>query len=287
MSRGDYSVGDFNFHILVLQAGAWPLSQAAQSQFTVPAELQKCMHHFEAFYNVQYTGRKLSWLHHLCKAEVRVNCLKRRYDLQVTNHQMAVLLLFNDATVCTLEHVRTATGLNEVDLRRALASLTEARVLKLASASATASEHANGGGGGDGDGTGAAGVGGAPGSESAPSGSGGGGNEQAYEINMKFASKRTKIKISTVLQAETQAESAATRTQVDADRKLYVQALVVRVMKARKQLTHTQLMQAVIDQCKSQFSASVPLIKRTIEGLIDKGYMERSEESRDIFRYIA
>ena len=51
-------------------------------------------------------------------------------------------------------------------------------------------------------------------------------------------------------------------------------------MKSRKELLHNTLIQEVIDMCKKRFAPSVPVIKKCIEQLIDKQYLERSE-SRD------
>ena len=56
-------------------------------------------------------------------------------------------------------------------------------------------------------------------------------------------------------------------------------------MKARKELSHNQLVQEVIDLAKARFNPSVPMIKKCIEQLLDKQYLERSE-SGDKYLYI-
>lgn len=80
-------------------------------------------------------------------------------------------------------------------------------------------------------------------------------------------------------------ETEQTHVSVDEDRKLYLQAAIVRIMKARKKSKHNHLMQEVIEQSKSRFSPNVQMIKKCIEALIEKGYMERA--ATDEYSYIA
>ena len=44
-------------------------------------------------------------------------------------------------------------------------------------------------------------------------------------------------------------------------------------MKARKVLTHAQLVQETIAQSKARFSPNIPMIKKCIEQLIEKEYV--------------
>ena len=74
---------------------------------------------------------------------------------------------------------------------------------------------------------------------------------------------------------------------VEEDRRLYLQATIVRVMKTRKDMNHTELMTAVIEQAKNRFIPSVPMIKRCIEQLIEKQFIGRGEFDRDHYVYIA
>jgi cullin 2 len=57
-------------------------------------------------------------------------------------------------------------------------------------------------------------------------------------------------------------------------------------MKSRKELSWTQLIQEVIDQSKSRFQPSVSLIKKCIEHLLEKQYLDRKEDG-DVLVYVA
>jgi cullin 2 len=56
-------------------------------------------------------------------------------------------------------------------------------------------------------------------------------------------------------------------------------------MKSRQTLKHNSLIEEVIIQSKQRFLPSIHLIKKCIEILIDKQYLERS--STDEYSYIA
>lgn len=82
-------------------------------------------------------------------------------------------------------------------------------------------------------------------------------------------------------------ESKATNASIQGDRKLSLDAAIVRIMKAKKQLTYEQLKTATIDAVKSHFTPQVDMIKKRIDSLVESDYLERSEEDRSVYRYVA
>uniref|UniRef100_A0A3Q2YSC3 Cullin 2 n=1 Tax=Hippocampus comes TaxID=109280 RepID=A0A3Q2YSC3_HIPCM len=240
-----------SFQIYVLQAGAWPLTHIPSSTFAIPQELEKSVQMFELFYNQHFSGRKLTWLHYLCTGEVKMNYLSKPYVAMVTTYQMAVLLAFNNSQTVTYKELQDGTQMNEKELQKTIKSLFDVKMLNHNSEKEEIDA------------------------------------ESTFSLNMSFVSKRTKFKITTSMQKDTPQEMEQTRSAVDEDRKMYLQAALVRIMKARKVLRHNALIQEVINQSKARFNPSISMIKKCIEVLIDKQYIERSQTSADEYSYIA
>ena len=224
----------------------------------------------------------------------------------------------------TLSEIRDATNLSEKELQRTVRSLVSAHILTAQlPAAADSDDEGNDGtvsgarcsGGGDGDAVemevsrtaSALEVGGSSGGGSAAassppksvkrrsqSSSGGGSSgtpplddDCVISINLTYSNKKKKVKLSGTVQRETPQESKQLRDSLNEDRRFFLQAVAVRVMKTRKTLAHMMLVKEIIDQALVRFKPSVVAIKRCIEELIEKQYLERSSEDKHILLYIA
>lgn len=65
-------------------------------------------------------------------------------------------------------------------------------------------------------------------------------------LNLEYNNKRTKFRINAAVQKESPQEIEQTMNSVEEDRKMYLQAAIVRIMKSRKVLKHNALIQEVI-----------------------------------------
>ncbi|KAK5944582.1 ubiquitin ligase (cullin) of SCF [Knufia obscura] len=236
----------------VLGTGFWPLN-APNTPFTPPTEVNKAVESFRRFYDQKHNGRKLTWLWQLCKGEIRANYVKQQkvpYTFQVSTYQMAVLLLFNEQETLDYAEIKEYTQLNDDILEHQVVGiLMKARVL-------TASPD---------DGKPVAGT--------------------KYTLNTNFKNKKIKVNLNINVKSEQKTEADETHKTVEEDRKLLLQAVIVRIMKGRKRLRHVQLVEEVINQVKNRFPPRIADIKKNIDALMEKDYIERMEN--DELSYIA
>lgn len=123
-------------------------------------------------------------------------------------------------------------------------------------------------------------------------------------MNLNFTHPRYRIKINQIQAKETKQENQQTHERVAADRNYETQAAIVRIMKSRKTITHAELVSEVITATKTRGVLDPADIKKNIEKyvkpipltlsdsadpcrLIDKDYMEREEEGRNVYNYVA
>lgn len=100
------------------------------------------------------------------------------------------------------------------------------------------------------------------------------------------SSKRSKIKVAVAGPSDAKQDEDHTRKAVEEDRMLFLQATIVRIMKTRKELSHVILVQEVIENSRTRFQPQMNKIKKCIEHLIEKQYIERSSIQRDSYLYI-
>jgi hypothetical protein len=242
---GDAAVA-CDLSMLVLTAGAWPISASA-AKYTAPVVVERSEALFRDFYAQQHSGRRLTWLYNFCKADLRTRCWSRRYELTVTAFQMSVLFLFNDADAVALDEVANMTALSPADAQAAVRALLAAQIL--------ASRRVD--------------------------------DAETLVINKSLKSKRLRIRVATQSSAAERQDSSATRESVTADRKLVLQAAIVRVMKARKSLPFQRLVGEVLEHVAERFRAPVPLVKLAIEQLVEKEFLRRDDKESTLFHYIS
>lgn len=76
-----------------------------------------------------------------------------------------------------------------------------------------------------------------------------------------FSSKKLRINLNVPVKSIEQKESEDVHRTINEDRKIVIQAAIIRIMKARQKLKYTLLMQEVIQQLQSRFKPETAIIK--------------------------
>lgn len=279
-SEGSSASTGTDIEVDVLTTGYWPSLNVPAC--TLPDEVQRAIDNFSAFYLKKHTGRKLSWQTSAGSAELKVTFgtpdKPRKHELCVSTYQMCILLPFNKADTLTLGEIRTQTHIPDQELRRHLISLCtpKNRILKKGS-----------------------------------KGRGITSDKDTFTFNADYTSKLKRVRIPLVKEtslssntagagdnlapAPAAASSVPTDGAVDGsvpvaveeDRRHLVEASVVRIMKARKTLSHNDLIAEVTRQLSNRFHPPPQFIKKRIESLIEREYLERSESEHRVYMYVA
>eukprot|EP00041_Stephanoeca_diplocostata_P002341 m.25740 g.25740 ORF g.25740 m.25740 type:complete len:872 (+) comp13219_c1_seq1:203-2818(+) len=279
---GDDDMPLIELDVRVLATVMWPTQ--TPSTCVLPVELQRVADVYKTWYVAKHKGRNLTWQTALGSVVLQAHFTGRppadpkaatppadattptpcTKTLHLSTQQGVVLLQFDsraatttadDARTLTFAQLQTATGLETADLTRALASMCmgKHRVLVRANRATTGPVTA----------------------------------DDTFAYNDAFTSKLTKVKISPGVQKETAPERKATRQRVDEDRRLQIEACIVRVMKGRRTMVHNDLVAEVTQQLSSRFAPKPQLIKQRIGRLIENEYLQRDSENANTYNYVA
>ncbi|KAJ8441329.1 hypothetical protein Cgig2_024841 [Carnegiea gigantea] len=240
--------------VQVLTTGSWPTQPSMPCN--LPAELSALCEKFRSYYLGTHTGRRLSWQTNMGTADIKATFGKgQKHELNVSTYQMCVLMLFNNADRLTYKEIEQATEIPAPELKRCLQSLACVKgknVLRKEPMSKDIAEN------------------------------------DAFLFNDKFTSKFYKVKIGTVVaQKESEPEKQETRQRVEEDRKPQIEAAIVRIMKSRRVLDHNNVVAEVTKQLQSRFLPNPVEIKKRIESLIEREFLERDSADRKLYRYLA
>lgn len=239
----------------VLTVGHWQRPQYPPCR--LPSSVEPAAEHFQAFYGSRFGARRLTWVTEKGTAEVRMMAGSRPHDLVVTTYMMCILMQFNESAELTFGTILANTGIPRFEALRHVLSLTtsKARVLLKSKKGTNIAE------------------------------------SDKFKVNDKFKHKMRRVVVPTIAAKGVGGAADAVGTGIPKavleDRKHMLDACIVRIMKTRQSLKHTDLIAEVTHALRSRFVPKPVDIKKRIENLIDREYLERDDEERGLYNYLA
>jgi cullin 1 len=212
-------------------------------EVTLTPEMTQCMEIFKEWHDNKHAKRKLTWMFSLGNASVRAVFGKKSYDLQLTTLQAVALNAFNDGVTLSFTELGKRLNLEEAILKPLMHSLSCGKYKVISKT--PASNKIN--------------------------------TTDTFTANAKFSCNMRKLRIPMA-----SLDATHNARKVEEDRSIAIEAAIVRIMKARKTLPHQQLIGEVLTQL-AFFKPNPRVIKRRIEGLIEREYLERSADNTNVY----
>ncbi|CEQ41447.1 SPOSA6832_03156, partial [Sporobolomyces salmonicolor] len=246
----------FEMAPIICGSNFWPFG-AKDAACRLPKVLEDGIKSFESFYHKKHSGRKLSFRPEMGNVEVKTRFKARTHELNVSTHSFVVLALFEglgEGETLSYVDISNSTNMLAAELKRTLQSLACAKYKVLTKTPKGRDIN----------------------------------ETDSFAFNSSFTAPITKIRIQTVAsKVETADERKETENKVEEARNTQCEACIVRIMKDRKQLQHLDLVNEVIKQLAHRFQPTPQMVKKAIERMIEKEYLERDADDRRKLRYLA
>ncbi|UJO21918.1 Cullin-3 [Fulvia fulva] len=272
---GDADRKRVDLNVLVLTSMTWPLEAfrstnegdgEEKAKIIFPTSIDRVRAGLERFYAEKHSGRKLSWQTNMGDVDMKVSVcnkegMRKTYDVNCSTYAAIILLLWGETPASnklTLEEIEAKTNIPMNALTRNLQSLAVAPKTRFLIKEPMSREVKPG---------------------------------DRFSFNEEFKSPYLRIKVNVVSagnKVENDRERKETEKKNNDSRGFVIEAAVVRIMKSRKELSHALLMQETIAVLSGQFKPDLNMIKKRIESLIEREYLERLENAPvPSYRYLA
>lgn len=242
-----------SFSPQVLTTGFWPSFKI--DQLTINDEFNTCLTIFKEFYDSRTESRTLKWVHSLGTCNVLGRFPAGEKDLIMSTYQACILVLFNSQEEITAGDIQKTLTLPFDDIKKNLLSLSVSKAAQILKKDGPNPKKIE--------------------------------TNDVFSVNTEFSNKNRRIKIPNLVLKITDKERDEIDANTKEDRKHAIEAAIVRLMKARKQMQHQELVLETSKQLMAHFRPDPKVIKQRIEDLISREYLERDPNQTNTYRYLA
>lgn len=234
-----------DFNLLIVSPARWPIPLVPfQFAKTISPEIASFEKAVDSFFLTKHPGKKLLMLHHFARGHLHANfCTTGDYTLLCSGSQVAVLLLFNAAAVCSYDQMQSRTLLPENELCLAVNSLLRAQLLVteplLSPAALPLRPNAS----------------------------------HVFRLNRAFSCPKPRVRISELMPLQTSVDRITEQNCVI--------AAIVRLIKPVSVMTYSRLVSALLSQLKNRFEPDTQLIGASLAALVDRRILSFDPEKNN------
>lgn len=261
------------------------------NNFIWPRQIKHAITLFEQFWKEgkKNDNKSLYWCPKFGSMDLKITYGPKTYEISLSTYAGIIMLLFGpghsldpdqgtgskdfnpfvNKKVLTYNEIKDLTGIPEMDLKRHLQSIAVAPRLRLLIKRPMTKDV----------------------------------NEtDTFELNENFKSPSIKVKVLTVSASSSSSSGSGSskskkssnneeleeiENSISEGRKHEINAAIVRILKSRQQITHSDLVSEILRQLQNRFLPNNAIVKRQLEDLIEKEYLKRDDSNRNLYHYIA
>eukprot|EP00397_Hematodinium_sp_SG-2012_P022607 GEMP01023437.1.p1 GENE.GEMP01023437.1~~GEMP01023437.1.p1 ORF type:complete len:784 (+),score=122.28 GEMP01023437.1:123-2354(+) len=247
------------FTPVTLTTGFWPSLGANYVDWTtsicqVGNQMARLQETFTKMYLAKHDRRTLKWIPSWGTCVVRtVFQPGNKKDLLLSHAQACILFHFQNVDTLTFEQLwASSNGMSESDKKKVIQSLCLQKNLKVLLKSTKTKNIESG---------------------------------QRFTFNTAFKSAKSFITLNNPPVLNTKEDLKQTEERVQEDRQFELDAMIVRMMKSRRSMTHNDLMGEVLKL--AAFRPQPGYVKKRLESLIARDYITRDPNVSDQYHYVA
>eukprot|EP01117_Protostelium_nocturnum_P018944 TRINITY_DN804_c0_g1_i1.p1 TRINITY_DN804_c0_g1~~TRINITY_DN804_c0_g1_i1.p1 ORF type:complete len:783 (-),score=238.21 TRINITY_DN804_c0_g1_i1:51-2399(-) len=279
---GTSKVDSIDFEVHVLNDSHWPITATQKFPLLLASNLFNCQKKFQQYYDSSSEKRKLQWLYNYGTVTLAARFTNSKVPVQLilTPLQASIMVCFNASPKLTFEELLTQLWptqparsiLTTSQNSNQVHDMSLEEILKFAISPLVyfkykilQKEH-------DAD----------PKKENIK-------NDDVFILRDRIPAKKLprKIAFPPGSAKQTQREADQDHEYVMKQREFEIEAAMVRVMKARNRLEWNKVQVEVINILQSRFTPDAKQLKKRLESLIDRKYMERDENDPKVIVYIS
>lgn len=245
LSDNSKLIGDMDPKIL--DTASWGnILKTSNESFVLPEEIILTEERFTELYKKLHNGRQLNWLWNRCKIELKANIAKPGrppFFFTVTLFQYIILSCFQEDDELSYSALLERTALTSEVFKSNMLPFVKNKLI----------------------------IQSPPGEKNMTNSS------TVFKIVKEYTSKKLKINFSTqVKQIDVRTEEKETNEEIATRKNEVLKAGIVRIMKARKELNHENLVNEVF-YIIDRFKPTVSEVKKAIGDLIDESFLARND----------